>query len=171
MNLKYFYRLVILCFSCDVYANQADEIHNNRNSYLDGGVYAGVGLPYLVTLGAMLIPRWRNFDYAPVVLLELNTSIIATQFDLLFGLQRVDAGVYRSILLGYNNGDAGLVERSSSWAGLTLRYQQFTLLHDSAYFTRFWAVDLDMHWETRLDDEGEVTFGPSIRFGWTFAPF
>ena len=136
-----------------------------------GGLYAGVGLPYLVTLGVMVTPRWRNFDYAPVAQLELHTSIIATQGNVLFGVQKINSGVYRSVLFGYHSGDAGLVERSSSWNGATLRYLQTTPIRDSIYFTRFWAVDLDYRRETRADDRGKTSLLPAIHFGWTFAPF
>lgn len=162
---------MLLCSAGHAHANQADEIHDRRTAYLDGGVYAGVGLPYLLTLGTLITPRWRNFDYAPVAQLELHTSIIATQFDLLFGLQRVDAGVYRSVAFGYNSGVAGLAERSSAWDGFTLRYQQSTPLHDSVYFTRFWAVDLDYQRELRGASRGTTTLFPALHFGWTFAPF
>ena len=118
-----------------------------------------------------MTPRWRNFDYAPVVQLELNTSIIINQFNFLFGVQRVDSGVYRSVLLGYHGGSAGLTESSGSWSGATVRYLQITPLRDSDNFTRFWAVDLDYRRALRPDDRGKITFGPSIHFGWKFAPF
>lgn len=163
--------LMLLCSAGHAYANQADDIHDRRSAYLDGGVYVGVGLPYLLTLGALVTPRWRDFDYAPLAQLELHTSIIATQFDVLFGVQRVDAGVYRSVLLGYNSGVAGLAESSSRWDGFTLRYQQTTPLHDSVYFTRFWAVDLDYRRELRGESRGNATLFPALHFGWTFAPY
>ena len=163
--------LALMCFVCAAHANNADDLHDRRVAYLDGGVYVGVGLPYLVTLGALMTPRWRNFDYAPIVQLELHTSIIATQVDALFGLQRVDAGVYRSISFGFNGGSAGLIEQSSSWEGLTLRYQQTTPQHHNIYFSHFWAVDLDVSRILTGEHRGDIGFLPAIHFGWTFAPF
>ena len=161
---------MLLCFTGDIYANQADDLHDRRAAYIDSGVYVGAGLPYLVTLGAMVTPRWRDFNYAPIAQLELHTSLIITQFDMLLGLQQIDAGIYRSVLLGYS-AVAGLGEGGGARNGLIIRYLQTTPLRDNVYFTRFWAVDLTYQPETRGADRKAAGLFPAIHFGWTFAPF
>lgn len=162
--------LLLACCVCDAFANQADENHDRRIAYLDSGVYAGVGLPFLVTLGALVTPRWRDLDYAPIGQLELHTSFIVTQIDMLMGVQHVDQGIYRSALLGYS-AVVGLGEGGGARDGFIVRYLQTTPLHDNVYVTRFWAVDFTYQPETRGANRKSASVFPAIHFGWTFAPF